>query len=42
MGDVTTLHWSDDKAEIHKVVVGPWDNNVFVLRCTETLSLIHI
>jgi glyoxylase-like metal-dependent hydrolase (beta-lactamase superfamily II) len=31
-----TLHWSDGKAEIHKVVVGPYDNNVFVLRCTET------
>ena len=33
---VSTLHWSDEKAEIHKVVVGPWDNNVFVLRCKET------
>jgi glyoxylase-like metal-dependent hydrolase (beta-lactamase superfamily II) len=33
---VSTLHWSDEKAEIHKVVVGPWENNVFVLRCTET------
>jgi glyoxylase-like metal-dependent hydrolase (beta-lactamase superfamily II) len=31
-----TLHCSDGKAEIHKVVVGPYDNNVFVLRCTET------
>ncbi len=31
-----TLHWSDERAEIHKVVVGPYDNNVFVLRCTET------
>jgi glyoxylase-like metal-dependent hydrolase (beta-lactamase superfamily II) len=31
-----TLHWSDTGAEIHKVVVGPMDNNVFVLRCTET------
>jgi glyoxylase-like metal-dependent hydrolase (beta-lactamase superfamily II) len=31
-----TLHWSDERAEIHKVVVGPFDNNVFVLRCTET------
>lgn len=28
-----TLHWEDSRAEIHKVVVGPWDNNVFVLRC---------
>ncbi len=28
-----TLHWSDSRAEIHKVVVGPFDNNVFILRC---------
>jgi glyoxylase-like metal-dependent hydrolase (beta-lactamase superfamily II) len=31
-----TLHWQDERAEIHKVVVGPYENNVFVLRCTET------
>jgi glyoxylase-like metal-dependent hydrolase (beta-lactamase superfamily II) len=31
-----TLHYSDERAEIHKLVVGPVDNNVFVLRCTET------
>ena len=31
-----TLHWRDEQAEIHKVVVGPWENNVFILRCTET------
>jgi glyoxylase-like metal-dependent hydrolase (beta-lactamase superfamily II) len=31
-----TLHWQDDQAEIHKVVVGPYENNVFVLRCTQT------
>ncbi|MBK5221333.1 MAG: MBL fold metallo-hydrolase [Acidimicrobiia bacterium] len=31
-----TLHWSDERAEIHKVVVGPMDNNVFVLRCRQT------
>jgi glyoxylase-like metal-dependent hydrolase (beta-lactamase superfamily II) len=30
------LHWQGDGAEVHKVVVGPMDNNVFVLRCTET------
>jgi glyoxylase-like metal-dependent hydrolase (beta-lactamase superfamily II) len=36
MSDAATLHWSDDRAEIHKVVVGPVDNNVFVLRCKET------
>ena len=31
-----TLVWSATGAEIHKVVVGPVDNNVYVLRCTET------
>lgn len=31
-----TLHWQETGAEVHKVVVGPMDNNVFVLRCTET------
>jgi glyoxylase-like metal-dependent hydrolase (beta-lactamase superfamily II) len=31
-----TLHWQDTQAEIHKVVVGPYDNNVFILRCRET------
>ncbi len=33
---MTTLHWSDERAEIHKVVVGPVANNVFVLRCRAT------
>lgn len=33
---MTTLHWSDTDAEIHKVVVGPMDNNVYVLRCRST------
>jgi glyoxylase-like metal-dependent hydrolase (beta-lactamase superfamily II) len=32
----TTLHYEDATAEIHKVVVGPVDNNVFVLRCKRT------
>jgi glyoxylase-like metal-dependent hydrolase (beta-lactamase superfamily II) len=36
MADADTLHWSDARAEIHKVVVGPMDNNVFVLRCRES------
>ena len=31
-----TLHWSDTGVEVHKVVVGPVDNNVFVIRCTAT------
>ena len=30
------LHYQDTQAEIHKLVVGPMDNNVFVLRCRET------
>ena len=31
-----TLHWSDTGVEVHKVVVGPVQNNVFVIRCTST------
>jgi glyoxylase-like metal-dependent hydrolase (beta-lactamase superfamily II) len=31
-----TQIWSDAKAEIHMVVVGPMDNNVYVVRCRET------
>lgn len=31
-----TLHWNDSRAEVHRLVVGPMDNNVFVLRCRET------
>lgn len=30
------LHYEDSQAEIHRVVVGPVDNNVFVLRCKAT------
>jgi glyoxylase-like metal-dependent hydrolase (beta-lactamase superfamily II) len=30
------MHYEDERAEIHKLVVGPMDNNVFVLRCKET------
>lgn len=33
---MSTPHYSDSQAEIHKLVVGPMDNNVFVLRCRET------
>ena len=37
MADATsTLHHADTDLEIHKVVVGPVDNNVFVLRCRHT------
>jgi len=27
-----TLHWSNADAEVHKVVVGSYDNNVFVIK----------
>jgi glyoxylase-like metal-dependent hydrolase (beta-lactamase superfamily II) len=30
------MHYEDNRAEIHKLVVGPMDNNVYVLRCKET------
>jgi glyoxylase-like metal-dependent hydrolase (beta-lactamase superfamily II) len=33
---MTTYHWVDSRLEIHRVVVGPYDNNVFVLRCRES------
>ena len=37
MIDLTkTLHWNDTDVEVHKVVVGPYDNNVFVVRCRHT------
>ncbi len=36
MPPADTLVWDATGAEIHQVVVGPVDNNVFVLRCTET------
>ena len=30
------MHYDDNQAEIHKLVVGPMDNNVYVLRCKQT------
>jgi glyoxylase-like metal-dependent hydrolase (beta-lactamase superfamily II) len=30
------LHYRDTQAEIHKLVVGPMSNNVFVLRCRQS------
>ena len=33
---MSTQHWADSRLEIHRVVVGPFENNVFVLRCKET------
>ena len=32
----STLHHADTDLEVHKLVVGPMDNNVFVLRCKHT------
>jgi len=39
---MATLHYEDEQAEIHKLVVGPVDNNVFVLRCKQTGDAIMI
>jgi len=33
---VPTLHYQDHQAEIHKVVVGDYENNVFIVRCRDT------
>jgi len=30
------MHWQDADVEVHKLVVGPVDNNVFVVRCRRT------
>ena len=30
------MHYEDSQAEIHRLVVGPMDNNVFVVRCKDT------
>ncbi len=30
------LHWSDADVEVHKTIVGPMDNNVFIVRCRAT------
>ncbi len=35
-GETMTLHWSGTGVEVHKIVVGPYENNVFTIRCTET------
>jgi glyoxylase-like metal-dependent hydrolase (beta-lactamase superfamily II) len=31
-----TLHWSNADVEVHKIVVGSYDNNVFVIKCRQT------
>ena len=33
---MTTLHWANADLEVHKLIVGPFDNNVFVIRCRDT------
>ncbi len=33
---MTTLHYADALLEVHRLVVGPVDNNVFVVRCRAT------
>jgi glyoxylase-like metal-dependent hydrolase (beta-lactamase superfamily II) len=30
------MHYEDGEVEVHKLVVGPVDNNVFILRCKRT------
>ena len=35
MGQLEKI-WSDARAEVHQIVVGPMDNNVYVLRCRRT------
>lgn len=32
----TTIHWSNSDVVVHKVVVGPYENNVFIVRCRAT------
>src|ERR1700679_2925235 len=32
MGQLEKI-WSDAAAEVHQIVVGPMDNNVYVIRC---------
>ena len=36
MATIPVLHYSDTQVEITKTVVGPYDNNVFVVRCRAT------
>ena len=33
---MSTLHWSNEDVEVHKLVVGSYDNNVFIVRCRST------
>jgi glyoxylase-like metal-dependent hydrolase (beta-lactamase superfamily II) len=35
MGELEMI-WNDARAEVHQIVVGPMDNNVYVIRCRRT------
>lgn len=37
-----TVHYHDENLEVHKVVVGPYDNNVFIVRCKSTSDAVLI
>ena len=30
---MSTLHWNNGDVEVHRLVVGSYDNNVFIIRC---------
>lgn len=30
---MSTLHWNNSDVEVHRLVVGSYDNNVFIIRC---------
>ena len=36
MSSPGTLHYFDNNLQVHRLVVGPYDNNVFVVRCIHT------
>ncbi|MEY2711218.1 MAG: MBL fold metallo-hydrolase [Actinobacteria bacterium] len=36
MSSPGTLHYFDNDLQVHRLVVGPYDNNVFVVRCIHT------
>ncbi|MGH9105024.1 MAG: MBL fold metallo-hydrolase [Acidimicrobiales bacterium] len=37
-----SVHYEDHQAEVHRLVVGPLDNNVFVLRCKQAGSSVLV
>lgn len=38
----TTLHWANADVEVHRVVVGSYENNVFIVRCRRTAESVLI